>query len=632
MKSLEKLAISLCIIVCSLLVSSFINNPPKHGKSLKEYNNITSFTLPFKTDDNGCIYIEAIIHDNTGLFMFDTGASKTSINEKYITKKDKTIGTTTTTDVNQNKREETIHRLKHLALGAVDVHCKVVAADSTTWIHPRGCFYHQDSIYGIIGDNVISKFIWDFDLNNKHVTLSSDSSYCKMLADTIAISLERLNKSMYFPILINDQVKKLMLDFGCAGTLQITDSIPSEQKYFKTKEFYELSFGYLSHLEDEIHAYNYDFVNVELGNHRFEKIKCTENTKVNLAGISLVWSFERVVLDYLNQKVYFISRRKDKSCPYTAERFSEQQYNFKKDVFTSKQFFEQTFNLVQKHSIKKNELDWDSIKTLVTDSIHKFRFNIDVYKALDYTVKLMNDSSSRFYYPNDSTNPLANHQVELPLIPNKMLAEDIAYIKIPDFIGNDSLSNLFANSIRNTLLNLDSSAVLKGLVVDLRDKHRGRTSSTLLGLSPLFKDSIIGYTFDNTKEYRPVYCTNVLRYGSDKAGSLSTYIPLRNLDIKVAILQNQETIGYSDYLLLALKSQSNNYQVFGDGKYSPTIFSMSVGFTQTDANLFLASSYFCSYKGQNIKEVIEPDVFCQDSLSLDKAVDWIKKDLMAKGN
>ncbi|MCW3787140.1 S41 family peptidase [Plebeiibacterium sediminum] len=632
MKIPEKIGIGLCVVACVIIVITYINNLTNYKETIQWRNNTNCFTIPFETDRNGRILINTTVNEHTGLFLFDTGANYTCVNEKYVTSEDLYVGNHVISDVDGVKSEDDFYKMKHLGLGAVEfLHCKVTATDSTTWKHPLGCFYLQDSILGIIGDNIISKFIWDFDLNNKRVTVSSENDYCNSLADTIAIPLERVKKSMYIPIEINNQVKKLMLDFGFAGSLQITDSILFEQKYFKNKEYYEPSFGYLTHLEDEIHAYNFDFVNVKLGNQHFEKIKCTENCQSNLAGISLVWSFERVVLDYLHQKVYFISRRKDKSCPYTAETVSEQQYAFKKDVFTSKQFFEQTFNLVQKHSIKKNELNWDSIKTLVTDSIPKFRFNIDAYKALDYTVKLMNDSSSRFYFPNDSTNPIANHQVELPIIPNKMLAEDIAYIKVPDFTGNDSLNNLFANSIRNSLLHLDSSAVLKGLVVDLREKYYGPISSGVLGLSPLLRDSLIGFIVDNTDEYKPVYCSNVLRFGSEKVDSLGSYIPLQNKDIKVAILQNQENVGSVEFILSALRFQGVNSKVFGDGKYSPTIFCMSFSFTQTDANLLLASSYFCSYKGQDIKEVIEPDVFCPDSLSLDRAIDWIKEDLIAKG-
>lgn len=287
-----------------------------------------SYTTNFIIDKEGLIYLKAKINNTNGLFLFDTGCELTSVNEKIVTEKKMKLHPYTIYDSKGITQTKNVYKVKSFELGAIGIEkLHVYPTDSLSWTDPKGSHYKQDSILGTIGNNIISKFIWDFDLINHHVTVSNNKRYCHNLPDSLAIALVSKNSNKEISVLINGVRKMLLLDFGCSQTIILADSIPNQEI---TKEKINLSVEHKSSLNhlDSINGRvnNINFVNLQLGSNLFKEIICVGNDHVNVFGIPFIWAFERVVLDFENNRAYFISKNNTLS-NYSIDKYKRNYIN-----------------------------------------------------------------------------------------------------------------------------------------------------------------------------------------------------------------------------------------------------------------------------------------------------------------
>jgi hypothetical protein len=265
--------------------------------------------IDFVVGKQGLIYLNAKINDVNGLFLFDTGCELTSVNEKIVCDKKKKLNPYTILDAKGITQTKNVFKVKSFELGAIEIRkLHVYPTDSITWTHPKGSNYNQDSILGTIGNNIISKFIWDFDLINQRVTVSNNKMYCLNLLDSAAIDLVTKGNHKEIEVLINGEQKILTLDFGCSFPIVLSDSIPEKKVTEENFVFCHETKGALDHLDStEISKNSFDFADIKLGTYEYTQIKCVENDHADLLGIPFIWSFKRVVLDFNNCKSYFIS-------------------------------------------------------------------------------------------------------------------------------------------------------------------------------------------------------------------------------------------------------------------------------------------------------------------------------------
>lgn len=290
--------------------------------------------------------------------------------------------------------------------------------------------------------------------------------------------------------------------------------------------------------------------------------------------------------------------------------------------YTYDSFFEQIFSLIKENSIRKYNVNWDDLKHDVIDSVKHFKSNGDVYKAIDLIIRSINDGHSQFIKPNVS-NKLDIDTLSIPNIDSKIINSDIGYIKIPGFMANDSLSHLFALKVRKTLLDTDSIMRLSGWIIDLRGNGGGKSSSMLLGVSPLFMDTLVGYALNNSGEYEELYCKDYFLLKSCAPDSLIYSSRLKNKNIKMAVLVNKNTASAGELLAIALKAQTKS-KIIGEKTKGKTSHLGLFTFTKSNAKLLLAMKYYCDNKKNVFKSSINPDIYCSDNLTLSTAIRWIE--------
>jgi hypothetical protein len=156
-----------------------------------------------------------------------------------------------------------------------------------------------------------------------------------MLNKTVKISekteLKNISKAEIFPLVksgkkawdinikVNGHRKKITLDSGCDAILMIKDSITLQEDYkyniglsnpkglFSFKDCYKKNDS--SQITTGIQKGKRKvFADLSISNITFKDALIEDTSNVNLIGVPLFWEYERVVLDFLNGKMYLFNK------------------------------------------------------------------------------------------------------------------------------------------------------------------------------------------------------------------------------------------------------------------------------------------------------------------------------------
>jgi len=302
-------SLTILFTISFYILINISNNYNIHKASWESYQDY--FNVNFVVGKEGHLYLKAKINNKNGLFLFDTGADISLVNEKLLPENYDEERFLTLTDSKGIKQKKRIVKLDSFRLGSIKIkNIKMYPADSSSWTDSKGTFFKNDSVIGVIGNNIIKNYVWDFNMVEKTVTISKSRKYCNNIPDSNAVDLISSDNSWYIPVLINDTQKKLTLDFGCSSPINISDTISLKRKFnIKGMTYKQNSLSAFNHLNpNKKSESDINFVDVSFGTNKFRRIKCFEKTESDLFGIPFIWSFERVVLNFNHDKAYFISR------------------------------------------------------------------------------------------------------------------------------------------------------------------------------------------------------------------------------------------------------------------------------------------------------------------------------------
>lgn len=288
-------------------------------------------------------------------------------------------------------------------------------------------------------------------------------------------------------------------------------------------------------------------------------------------------------------------------------------------------FFNQTFGIIQEKSIKKNVVNWNALRNMVVDSIQHFNNNEDVYRAICYTIKLIDDGHSLFLNSKSPNALTTKDTVPTPEVPTKILNQNIGYIKINGFFADINESRKYSKRIRESLYELDSSGIFNGWVIDLRENGGGLASMMPLGMAPLFQDSLIGFQADNTGEFFTEYCSTtkyqLSNVWSDRIEPFD--YELKNKNKLIAVLVSNNTASAAENLASAFRFQPST-KLFGKPTKGKTTGLQLIEF-KSSAKLLLATVNIFNKDKELIGGSILPDIECDPKEALDLAIEWINE-------
>lgn len=281
-------------------------------------------------------------------------------------------------------------------------------------------------------------------------------------------------------------------------------------------------------------------------------------------------------------------------------------------------YIAEVLNLLEERSVYKNHINWQPFKEdvfLFAANSHTIQ---ECYPAIKYAIAQLGDNHT--YFSSKSDQEGEPETKPLPEPKDEAVPQDIAYIRIPFCIGDETRTAQYIQSIAAKITAQNKKNV-KGWIVDLNNNFGGNMWPMMAALGALLEPGIQGYFTD---------ADNVLsewRYEKGKV-YLNDTLLAENPDHtavlkknKIAVLINNQTASSGEAIAVLFKGYPQS-RFFG----TPT-FGVSTGcesFTLSDGSrINLATSIFMDKNKNKYGGKILPDMNASDQEALQQAIAWI---------
>lgn len=303
------LIILFCISTMMMVrnINSSMQEEKKYQVALVWTSEEDRFTLPFFIGKYGHILLKSQVNDSSGFFLFDTGASYSTLHEgiKGIRESPNSL---TLTDAQGLKKSKRLRVIKQFQIGKIKAdNLRFWPVDSMAW-KEGGPFEGQDEVIGFIGNNFLTHYVWDFDMIYQKVNLAKSIEAIDNLEESSSIPLKSIDGNWYVPIQINEKKVDLLLDFGYTTCIQLQDSLKRDGNSEHGFALSHSSFSAFSHTLKKNTApdtVQYTMAqDVNLGDLKFTNVLCIEQQYNNLIGLQFLRAFDRIILDFPNHKMH----------------------------------------------------------------------------------------------------------------------------------------------------------------------------------------------------------------------------------------------------------------------------------------------------------------------------------------
>lgn len=285
--------------------------------------------------------------------------------------------------------------------------------------------------------------------------------------------------------------------------------------------------------------------------------------------------------------------------------------NSKNNISINEKYINEVFQIVEKHSIKRDSINFDEIKKNAFAELKHSDSLKDCYPIVKSILHNLGDNHS-FFLTSEQVNEWqstskTNDTNELITFSGKLLKNNIGYLHLKSFISGDSIAiQKYADSLQYKIKSIDNTN-LKGWVLDLRKNSGGNCWPMLAGLGPLLGDGICGYFIGNNKTKSSWF------YNYGKSGINSKTIvqvsrtphQLFNSSNPIAILTGPETGSSGEIVVTAFHNKSNT-KSFGEPTAGLT--TGNADFELSDGSMiFLATSIYADRQEEVFTNRIQPD-------------------------
>ena len=163
-----------------------------------------------------------------------------------------------------------------------------------------------------------------------------------------------------------------------------------------------------------------------------------------------------------------------------------------------KKYINDALDIIQARSMKKEQINWHDYRTQVLKYGKNDKTIDDAHKTIKYALFLLQDGHSVFVSSKEMKKEYSDTTAKKITSIVSEYNNEIGYIKIPGFIGNERLEKAFAARIQNLIRNLDKQKI-SGWIIDLRGNTGGNMWPMLLGIGPILGDAIAGYFVNDKK-------------------------------------------------------------------------------------------------------------------------------------
>jgi carboxyl-terminal processing protease len=304
-----------------------------------------------------------------------------------------------------------------------------------------------------------------------------------------------------------------------------------------------------------------------------------------------------------------------------------------------------TISIMQRKALNADKVDWPRLRQELKEQTMRVKTVAEAGFAFTKLYNELSDVHGAFFYKDTmfrSTGKIRNlHKINAvtetelkkgPKIIAEMVDADVAFLRIPVIVDQDSASvDEIANRINDSIM-LMMKRNPKGIIIDLRLNQGGNMFPMIAGLRSLFKEGIVSDSYSHVvKEGEgKVFFRNdslITDYYKIKINSFADYSGL-----PVAVLIGPSTASAGECTAASLTFRNNTILI---GEESMGLTSGNDGFElMPSAGFNLAVSVLKNGHGKILYDCIKPDIEVEGGdnfqlLSEDEkvkvAVMWIRK-------
>lgn len=280
-------------------------------------------------------------------------------------------------------------------------------------------------------------------------------------------------------------------------------------------------------------------------------------------------------------------------------------------------FVYETVEIIEKNALYKDSVNWQSIKRNALKKAASIKTQKEAHTIIKDVLKELNDKHS-FFVSKKRKNSVDNNQDRIVRIEHQIVNNDIGYVKIPSFSGNDSLSKVYVNTILEKIKKLDAIGI-QHWIIDLRANRGGNMWAMLLGLSPFFGKQVIGYNARDSFYGSWSLKNDGIYYHDKKRLHHDTIYQLKNTPQKIAVLIGNETCSSGEAVAIAFIGMLN-VRLFGSKTCGLSTSNSTISL-KDDSYIYLTTMIFADRNKKIYGENIIPDVIT--STPKVNAVRWL---------
>lgn len=286
----------------------------------------------------------------------------------------------------------------------------------------------------------------------------------------------------------------------------------------------------------------------------------------------------------------------------------------------AKKYLDDVISILQTNSINRKTIDWRDFKKKVYEKASGANSIEEIYPSVEFAVTLSDKHS--FFSPKTNNNK--DNGQKPPIYSDIQVPDDIGYIRIPWFIGNQEEKDLYVNKIHTQIRERDKSE-LKGWIVDLRGNMGGNMWPMLAGIGPVLGDGVVGSFVDadnNKQEWRhekgKVFLDEEMLLEVKEYHNLKTQNPI------VAVLTDTITASSGEAVTIAFRERSNT-RSFGTRTHGVSTGNQPF-YLSDESVIWLTTVVFADRKMNKYGGHIEPDEKTESKLTIEKAINWIRNE------
>jgi len=282
-------------------------------------------------------------------------------------------------------------------------------------------------------------------------------------------------------------------------------------------------------------------------------------------------------------------------------------------------YINDAIDIMEQNSIRQDSVDWDKMRAESLFKIKEDNSKENAYFILKGNLNSIGDNHSFFLTKKDQ-NKIKKDNKELPSLNYERIDNQIIYLRIPPFMGDEKQSIDFANYLQEIIKSLDTNLTEKW-IIDLRDNTGGNMWPMYLGLAPIVNDGISGYFINSKGEFfNWKYKENAVYSGKSKLLEIKNSYLIKAKNPKVAVLINSRTASSGEAIAVIFKGFPNT-KFFGENSFGVStgnqMFEMNDG-----AKIVLTTTIFADRTKRIYGGKIEPDLYCSNPR--EKAIEWLK--------